>query len=112
MDIETKLQLFHTIVIPVLLYGCEIWGFENLKDVEKIQVRFYKNILGLTKSSPKIAVFGELGAFPIKVLCKERIVKFWLKTLFKKDTVKYKIYHKMKMSIECMSEIVKIGQLM
>ena len=42
MDIETKLQLFHTIVNPVLLYGCEIWGFENLKDVEKIQVRFYK----------------------------------------------------------------------
>ena len=85
MDIETKSH-FHTIVIPVLLCGCEIWGFENLKDVEKTQVRFYKktNILGLTKSTPNIAIFGELDAFPIKVLCKERVVKFWLKTLLKK----------------------------
>ena len=29
MDIETKLQLFDVIDIQILLYGSEVWGFEN-----------------------------------------------------------------------------------
>ena len=39
MDIETKLQLFDSIVTPILLYGSEVWGFENISNVEKIQIR-------------------------------------------------------------------------
>ena len=35
MDIETKLQLFDSIVTPILLYGSEVWGFENISNVEK-----------------------------------------------------------------------------
>ena len=46
MDIETKLQLFDSIVIPILLYGSEVWGFENLNNVEKIQIRFYELFIG------------------------------------------------------------------
>ena len=29
MDIYTKLKLFDSIIKPILLYGCEILGFEN-----------------------------------------------------------------------------------
>ena len=50
MDIETKLQLFDSIVTPILLYGSEVWGFENISNVEKIQIRFYKLLLGLSYS--------------------------------------------------------------
>ena len=41
MDIETMLELFDAIVIQILLYGSEVWGFENISNVEKIRIRFY-----------------------------------------------------------------------
>ena len=40
MDIETKPQLIDSIVTPILLYGSEVWGFENISNVEKIQFAF------------------------------------------------------------------------
>ena len=30
LPIDVQLQLFDSVVLPVLLYCCEIWGFENL----------------------------------------------------------------------------------
>ena len=75
MDIETKLQLFDSIVTPILLYGSEVWGFENIRNVEKIQIRFYKLLLGLNGSVSNVVTFSELGKFPLRVLCKERILK-------------------------------------
>jgi len=26
-----QLHLFNSIVVPILLYGCEVWGIENLQ---------------------------------------------------------------------------------
>ena len=40
MDIASKLQLFDSVIVPILLYGCELWGFNNISDIEKIQIRF------------------------------------------------------------------------
>ena len=40
MDIVTKLQLFDAIDIPVILYGNEVWGFENISYVEKYKIDF------------------------------------------------------------------------
>ena len=31
LPVDLQLQLFDQVILPVLLYGCEIWGFENLK---------------------------------------------------------------------------------
>ena len=49
LDVGNKLKLFKSIVMPVLLYGYETWGFDNTCDVEKIQIRYHKNISGLNK---------------------------------------------------------------
>ena len=35
MGVESKLKLFESIVMPILLYGSEIWGFDNTCNVEK-----------------------------------------------------------------------------
>ena len=42
MDIASKLQLFDTVIVPIMLYGCEIWGYNNISDIEKIQIRFIR----------------------------------------------------------------------
>ena len=35
-----QIDLFNKVVKPVLLYGCEIWGYGNLDILEQVQLRF------------------------------------------------------------------------
>ena len=47
--------------MPILLYGSEVWGLQNVDYIDKIQMRFYKSVLGLNNKN--ISVLGELGKF-------------------------------------------------
>ena len=68
--IEDKLKLFDSLVQPILMYGSEIWGFHKADDVEKVHVRFLKQILGVQLQTSNLAVYGELGRFPLSILRK------------------------------------------
>ena len=70
LPIDLQLKMFHTMVAPILLYGCEIWGFENIDVIESLFLQFYKIILGVKKSTPNCILYGELGRFPIEVFVK------------------------------------------
>ena len=47
LPLDILVKLFNTLVKSLLLYGAEIWGDENNDVLEKLQLRFYKYILGL-----------------------------------------------------------------
>ena len=79
LPIDCQLDLFDKIVIPVLLYGCEIWGYENLELIERIHLKFLKFILGLKSSTPSYMVYGETGRFPLYVIIYSRMVSYWAK---------------------------------
>ena len=49
LSIECQLKLFDHTVVPVLLYGCEIWGFGDLSSVEKVNTDFMKYKLHVKK---------------------------------------------------------------
>ena len=59
------------------MYGSEIWGFYKSNDIEKVHMRF----LGVRKQTSNIAVYRELGRFPLVVLRKIRILKYCFKIL-------------------------------
>ena len=75
---KVALGLFNTLVKPIALYGCEVWGpslcansiaktlshFESLP-TEKVQLSFARFILGVNRHTTTAAVRGELGLFPI-----------------------------------------------
>lgn len=47
--------MFHyciPIVVPVLLYGCEIWGYENIEVIESVHLKFLKYVFNLKSSTP------------------------------------------------------------
>ena len=44
LSIECQLDMFDKAILPILLYGSEIWGFENLDLLEKVHLRFCKII--------------------------------------------------------------------
>ena len=76
LPIDVQLQLFDSVVLPVLLYGCEIWGFENLAIIEKVHLQFLKYTLHLKNSTPLCMIYGELGRIPIECEIKKRMIKF------------------------------------
>jgi hypothetical protein len=39
LSIPCQLDLFDKMVKPVLLYGCEIWGYGNNQIIERVQLK-------------------------------------------------------------------------
>jgi len=65
LDIDLQLHLFDTLVTPVLLYGCEVWGVNDVNIIQQFQLKYLKQLLNMKKSTPNVMVFGELGVLPI-----------------------------------------------
>ena len=66
---------------PILTYSCEVWGLQNIKELEIFYLSFLKSVLCVKKSTPNCFVYGELGIFPLIIEMKMRIVKYWLKLI-------------------------------
>lgn len=81
LPIDLSLELFDKVVLPVMLYGCEVWGAGNTKMVEKVHLKFCKYLLNLSIRTPSAIVYGELGRFPIEIEIKTRMVSFWSRLL-------------------------------
>ena len=72
-----QFDLFDKIVIPIVLYGCEAWGFSNLKILETLHLKYCKIVLKLKSTTPDVMVYGETGRFNIEYYAKKRIVNYW-----------------------------------
>ena len=68
-------------ILPILLYGCEIWGFENLEIIEIFYRKFLKYILKVNSQTNDCMVYGETGRTPLHILIETRMVCFWHKTV-------------------------------
>ena len=77
--ISVQIELFNSLVRPILTYGCEVWGYACLDIVESLQLEFLKYILHVKKSTPNCFVYGETGQYPLYIHVYSRIIKFWHK---------------------------------
>ena len=81
LPVDIQLKLFDSVVVPVLLYGAEIWCFEACNIIEKLHLRFCKMILKVNKSTCSNMVYGELGRFPLNIDIKLRAISFWARLI-------------------------------
>lgn len=79
LSVKLLLELFDKMIKPIMLYGCEIWGFGKNVVLERIHLKFCKIILNLKSSTPNYMVYGELGRFPIDIDIKIRCISFWFR---------------------------------
>ena len=77
LPIDLQLELFDAMVLPIITYGCEVWGYKISKDVENVHVTFLKHILNVRKTTCNAMVYGELGKYPVSVHIKTRMLNYW-----------------------------------
>lgn len=91
--IETLMHIFDHTVKPVLLYGSEIWGSFDSKKLnknnpdyhkfcvdlkpEKVHLKFCRFILGVNRHATNLAVYGELGRYPIMIDVLASMIKYF-----------------------------------
>ena len=75
------------------MYNCEVslayipksWTFEKFKlkiwdvgdDVNKVTSSFLRQLLGVHKKTPNLAILGETGKYPISIKIFTQILKYW-----------------------------------
>jgi hypothetical protein len=91
LDVSDKLKLFDAMICPILNYGSEVWGFHKSQDVERIQLKFLKQLLGVRQQTCNTAAYGELARFPLSLFRKIRIIKYWFKIRNNPDSLMYKL---------------------
>ena len=105
LPIDIQLNLFDSLVLPILTYGCEIWGTDNCSLAEKLHLRFCKIILNCKSSTASCMVLGELGRAPVLNHIKGRIANFWSSIFNKKDCSIIKIMYKLSYKLHCQNVI-------
>ena len=50
LPLDLQLKVFDHTVVPILLYGSEVWGFENTDIIEKLHNEFLRKITHLRKA--------------------------------------------------------------
>ena len=86
LPVAQKCKLFDTLVASILNFGSELWGMHEASDIELIHTKFLRRILGVKKSTNLIALYDELGRFPLHITRKVHIIKYWIKLLKEPDT--------------------------
>ena len=71
IPLSVSFELFDKMILPILLYGSEVWGYEFRKDIENVHVKFCRYILGVSSRALTCAVLGECGRMPLYVMCNE-----------------------------------------
>ncbi len=87
LPIDVQLKLFDVTVLLILLYGCEILGFDrDIVECEKFHRTFIKYILKLRGNTCNAMVYSESGRYPITNVIKNRMMGHWARMLTGKST--------------------------
>jgi Reverse transcriptase (RNA-dependent DNA polymerase) len=88
-NVWLMLSLFKAIVMPSLMYGCEVWGasllsggiFGSSDEPSRMRLSFFRSLLGVRKSTASMAMLRELGEYPLRLLIVRQLVQFWNKVM-------------------------------
>ena len=98
LPVDLQLKLFDQTVLPILTYGCEVFGFENCGLLETVHTQFLRSILRARKSTPLYMLYGELGRFPIELSIKCRMINYWVRLISQniESKISFKMYQKLR----------------
>lgn len=75
-NIERRMNLFDCLVKGIIFYGAEMWGWEEIKELEAVQIRYLKWMLELDKWTPGYIVRDECKRKKLRIETGMRAVKY------------------------------------
>ena len=78
------IDLFDTLVKPVLTYGTAVYGIQNCMVVEKLYIKFLNKILKVKTSTNTCMIYAEIGRYPLSIDIKLNMIKHCL-TIIRSD---------------------------
>ena len=81
LPVKAAFEIFDKTIIPIMMYGSEIWGYTQYKALEDVHIQFCKKVLGLPKHASNKAALGECGRHPVVIFNYKRCINYWLKIL-------------------------------
>ena len=82
MSVQYIIDLFDTLVKPVLTYGSAVYGIQN----ETLYLKLLKKILKVkTSTNACMSIYAYTGRYPLSIDIKLSIVKQWLKIIRSDD---------------------------
>ena len=83
-------------ITPILLYGTEVGGCENVDIIDQFYLKFCKSLLDVKQTTPSVMIYGELGTTPSRLKIKSRVLSFWYRIVSgSKHKICYKLYQLM-----------------
>ncbi len=89
------LDLFDKLVLPILNYGGEVWGFCQAQQIERIHLKFCKRLLGVKLCTQNDFIYGELGRTTLQTNRFYNIIKYWFKVIGSSERKYINIIYKM-----------------
>ena len=86
LPIDLAFKLFDHTVLPILTYGSEIFGYENLEILEQVHKDFMRKITKARRSTPINFLYGELGRYPLSINIKTKMISFWNRLITGKES--------------------------
>ena len=86
---------FDSKILPILLYGSEVWCSYTSPEIGKIHNQFHKYVLRLPLYATNAFVRSELGRYKIDVFKKLRAIKYWLRIIALHENRYPKLCYKM-----------------
>ena len=67
VSVKYIINLFDTLVKPVLTYGSAMYGIQNCMVVETFYLKFLKKILKIKTSTNTCMIYAETGRYPMSI---------------------------------------------
>lgn len=95
IPVKTSIKLFDTYIAPIALYTCENWLVFGNKKIETfsgttifdcdlkldlLHRRFLRFIMGVSKSTPNLGVYGDCGEVPLSLRAYRLYLRYWIRT--------------------------------
>lgn len=75
-DFNRREMLFDYLVRSVMAYGCEIWGWRERKELEKVQLDYFRWVLRLDFCTPRHLIYAETKIEKLKIGWGGRAIRF------------------------------------
>ena len=76
---DIVIELYNQCITPILLYGCEVWGFTNIEPIEIFHRSFLRQLLKTFGFTANCMLYGESGMTDMRTRINIRLVNYWAK---------------------------------